>query len=133
MGRQRLHKRENGEGSIYLRKDGRWAAEVTTGFDEQGRQKRSRVYALTQAEARRYRDQVGVHLVPLIGRIELTRLGPEHVQQMINALLTKAKRTRRKKNDADEEDNQPTTLSPKTVKHCRDTLRGASTSQSNGI
>ena len=75
--------------------------------------------------AEMYRDQVRVHIVPLIGRFELTKLGPEHVQQLINALLKKAKRTKKKKNSADPEGSKPETLSPKTVKHCRDTLRAA--------
>lgn len=47
MGRKRLRKRANGEGSIYPRNDGRWAAEVTIGYDERGRQQKSRVYGRT--------------------------------------------------------------------------------------
>src|SRR5205085_4429937 len=52
MGRKRLRKRGNGEGSIYLRSDGRWAAELTIGYDERGRQQRLRVYGKTQTAAR---------------------------------------------------------------------------------
>lgn len=39
MARRRLRKRVNGEGSIYYREcDGRWAAEITVGYDDRGRQ-----------------------------------------------------------------------------------------------
>lgn len=135
MARKRMRKRANGEGSVYLRRDGRWAGEMTVGFNEEGRQIRPRVYGRTQAEARArlaemkqrvcqglqatpqritvaqfldrwltvkacqphvsyktedtYRTQVQVHIVPAIGRIELSKLTPEHVQRMINALLIK--------------------------------------------
>ena len=58
MGRKRMHKRANGEGSVYLRADGRWAAELTTGYDEAGRQVRPRVYGKTQAEVRAKLDEV---------------------------------------------------------------------------
>jgi hypothetical protein len=53
-----MHKRANGEGSVYLRADGRWAAELTTGYDERGRQVRPRVYGKTQAEVRAKLDEV---------------------------------------------------------------------------
>ena len=52
MGRRRRGKRANGEGSIYLRSGGRWVAEVTIGYDERGRQRRSQVYGRSQAEVR---------------------------------------------------------------------------------
>jgi hypothetical protein len=126
MGRRRFRKRANGEGSIYTRTDGRWAAEVTVGYDERGRQQKSRVYGRTQAEAknkldelkarlaqgvaprpqrqtvaqflntwldtvcsesvshktqRTYRDLAEDHIIPALGRIELSKLGPQHVQQ----------------------------------------------------
>jgi integrase len=51
MARRRARKRGNGEGSIYRRNDGRWAAEITVGFDERGHQIRPRVYGRTQNEA----------------------------------------------------------------------------------
>lgn len=63
--------------------------------------------------------------MPAIGRIGLSKLTPEHVQQLINALLVKAKRTARKKSGAGDDDAAQETLSPRTVKHCRDTLRAA--------
>jgi integrase len=171
MSRKRLRKRANGEGSLYYREcDGRWAAEITAGYDDRGRQLKCRVYGKTQAEARRkleamkegveqglsakpekltvaqflerwlnlkasrphvsykteetYRDQVKVHIVPAIGRIELTRLTAEQVQQMVNTLLAKVKRNPGKNADSTS-DASLETLSPRTVKHCRDTLRAA--------
>lgn len=46
-------KRENGQGSIYLRKDGRWVASIQSGFKENGRPNIKTKYAKTQAEAKR--------------------------------------------------------------------------------
>lgn len=46
-------KRENGQGSIYLRKDGRWVASIQNGFKENGRPNIKIKYAKTQAEAKR--------------------------------------------------------------------------------
>ena len=43
-------KRGHGEGSIYRRKDGRWAASITLGYDAQGRQRKRTVYGKTRAE-----------------------------------------------------------------------------------
>jgi integrase len=71
-----------------------------------------------------YRTQVRVHIVPAIGRIELSKLTPEHVQRMINALLVKPKRTTRK-DGSRKARATPETLSSSTVKSCRDTLRAA--------
>ncbi len=34
----------NGDGSIYQRKDGRWCAAVTIGYDENGKQKKKYIY-----------------------------------------------------------------------------------------
>jgi integrase len=51
MGRRRLGKRANGEGSVYQRADGRWTATLTLGFNAAGRQIRRHVYGRTQAEA----------------------------------------------------------------------------------
>lgn len=172
MGRKRTRKRANGEGSVYPRSDGRWAGELTTGFNAEGKQIRATVYGRTQAEARAkleelkqraaqglelkperltvgkfldrwltsaacqphvsfkteqaYRDQVRVHIVPEIGHIELAKLTPEHVQRMVNALLAKPKRAAGKEMSADASaERSKETLSPRTVKHCRDTLRAA--------
>ena len=46
-------KRENGQGSIYLRKDGRWVASIQNGFKENGKPNIKTKYAKTQAEAKR--------------------------------------------------------------------------------
>lgn len=172
MSRRRLRKRANGEGSVYYREcDARWAAEITVGYDDRGRQVKPRVYGRTQAEARAkldelrkrisqglkpkpdrltvaqflerwlavsgcephvefktaesYRNQVNLHIVPAIGRIELTKLGPEDVQQLINIMFTKAKRVSTKKGGVSDVTLPTQTFSPKTVKQCRDTLRTA--------
>ena len=176
MGRKRLRKRANGEGSIYFRSDCRWAAEVTVGYDERGRQQKSRVYGKTQAEAhdkleklkarlaeglppkperqtvaeflntwldtvcsdnvsqktqRTYRDLAEDHIIPALGRIELSKLGPQHVQQFVKDLRNKPKPPRKKNQNAEEcaEAQNPAgaapCLSQRTVKHCRDVLRAA--------
>lgn len=51
MARRRSTRRGRGEGSVFQRTDGNWAGEVTTGYDENGKQKRKTVYGKTQAEA----------------------------------------------------------------------------------
>ncbi len=45
-------KRSNGEGSIFKRADGRWAAKLTIGVDSLGKQKTRTVYGKTQADVR---------------------------------------------------------------------------------
>src|SRR5436305_14859976 len=79
MGRRRLRKRANGEGSVYLGSDGRWAAEMTTGYDEHGRQQRPRVYGRTQAQALAKLDE-------LKKRIE-QGLPPKPVRQTVSQFL----------------------------------------------
>lgn len=44
------HRRGNGEGSVFQRKDGRWAATITAGHTETGKRKRRTVYAATKRE-----------------------------------------------------------------------------------
>lgn len=46
-------KRENGQGSVYLRKDGRWVASIQNGFKDNGKPNIKTKYAKTQAEAKR--------------------------------------------------------------------------------
>lgn len=48
--RAKKTRRGRGEGSIYRRKDGRWAGEVFLGYSEDGRRLRKQVYGKTQAE-----------------------------------------------------------------------------------
>jgi integrase len=168
MGRKRLHKRANGEGSAYYREcDGRWAAEVTVGYDERGRQIKQRVYAKTQAEvlnkldemrsrvaqglparpqrqttgqflnrwlnevacyprigrkaATTYRDLMEDHVLPLLGPIELTKLGPEDVERLVTHILNTLKPSRKKNSDDPSRERYSVT----TAKHCRDVLRAA--------
>lgn len=47
----RPRSRGNGEGSIYQRKDGRWVAAVTLGYDASGKIKRTIRYGKTRREA----------------------------------------------------------------------------------
>jgi len=49
MGRRR---RTNGEGSVFLRGDGRWVASITLGFDENGKQLLRTVTGKTASEVR---------------------------------------------------------------------------------
>jgi len=44
-------RRGNNEGSIYQRPDGRWTAQVTTGYGNDGKAQRKTVYGKTRAEA----------------------------------------------------------------------------------
>ena len=46
-------KREHGQGTIYLRKDGRWYGAVQNGYNENGKPKMITVYGKTEAEAKR--------------------------------------------------------------------------------
>src|ERR1039458_9253205 len=168
MGRRRRGKRANGEGSIYLRSGGRWVAEVTIGYDERGRQRRSQVYGRTQAEVRdklyelkarlsaglppkpekqtvaqflntwletvcpanvgdktlrTYRDLAEDHIIPAFGRMELGKLGPQHVQQFVEDLRKKPKAPRKKNQDTEGSADahavavaEPESLSQRTVK-----------------
>jgi integrase len=43
-------RRGNNEGSIYQRKDGRWAAQVTVGLDDNGKPERRYIYGASRAE-----------------------------------------------------------------------------------
>lgn len=54
---RRSRKRGNGEGSIYRRKDGRWAAAVTVGYTADGSQRRKTVYAETRIEVAKKLDE----------------------------------------------------------------------------
>lgn len=176
MSRRRLRKRANGEGSVYQRSDGRWVAEVTVGYDENGRQQKACAYGRTQSEAcgrlaelrsrmaqglpakperqtvsqflttwldtvccppnvslktnRTYRDLCEDHIIPALGRLELSKLAPQHVQQLVSDLLDKPKPGRKKKHPEGPQGQasappEPERLSSRTVKHCRDVLRAA--------
>lgn len=50
MPRRKSTRRGRGEGTVFERANGSWAGEVTTGYDENGKQKRKTVYGKTQAE-----------------------------------------------------------------------------------
>ena len=116
-----MARRGHGEGSIYLRKDGRWAATITLeGY------KRKTYYGKTRREVQeqlkvalreqqqgtlitapqqtveqflrqwleghkstvrirtyeRYEEMVRLHLVPVLGRIPLQKLSPQHVRML---------------------------------------------------
>lgn len=47
---RKRHRRGNGEGSVFERSDGRWAATISVGRSENGRLKRRTVYAKTKRE-----------------------------------------------------------------------------------
>ena len=51
MPRRKSTRRGRGEGTVSERPDGTWTGQVTTGYDENGKQKRKTVYGKTQAEA----------------------------------------------------------------------------------
>jgi integrase len=79
---------------------------------------------------RTYRDLCEDHIIPALGRIELSRLRPQHVQQFINDLMKTPKRPRKKNiEDAVAQGRAQTEpqecFSSRTAKHCRDALRPA--------
>ena len=43
-------RRKRGDGSLHLRKDGRWEGRVVVGYDEKGRPKTKNVLAKTKSE-----------------------------------------------------------------------------------
>jgi integrase len=51
--KRRTARRGNGEGSIYQRSDGRWAAEITVGYGDNGKRRRKTVYGWTKAEVQK--------------------------------------------------------------------------------
>ncbi len=56
-------RRASGEGSIYKRKDGRWAADFTIGRTSTGKRRRKTVYGRTQAEVlKRLAELVSKHV-----------------------------------------------------------------------
>lgn len=70
-----MGKRAHGEGTIYQRPDGRWAAAITIGF-EAGRQKRKFVYGKTQSQVRdklrKLREQQATGTLPAPNRRTLS-------------------------------------------------------------
>jgi integrase len=122
-----MKRRGHGEGSLYQRADGRWAAQIDLGWHD-GRRVRKTLYATTRREVvekltaarramdaglrptgdrltvgayltewleavevrpstlRRYRQIVGSHLVPHLGRVPLAKLSPPDVERMLRAV-----------------------------------------------
>jgi integrase len=78
---------------------------------------------------RTYRDLCEDHVIPGVGRIELSKVTPQHVQQLVNDLSNKPKPLRKKdRPDGPGEELtplEPQVLSSRTVKRCRDVLRAA--------
>lgn len=56
------YKRANGEGTIYQRKDGRWAGAVTIGYDENGKQIKKTVYGRNQTEVAKKLSEISGRL-----------------------------------------------------------------------
>jgi integrase len=124
---RKKRRRARGEGSIFLRADGRFAASVSVGY-RHGKRVRKTFYGKTQAavldqltKARRelqvglpvapdkqttgefltqwlegtakprlrprtfadYKKVVNKHLIPAFDKVQLTRLGPEHVRELL--------------------------------------------------
>lgn len=68
---KKKHRRLNGEGTIYQRPDGRWAAQITIDYDPStGKPKRQTFYGKTPEEVNekltkaRYEQQIGAYLEP---------------------------------------------------------------------
>lgn len=149
--RRRRSRRGNREGSIFRRRDGRWVASLTTGYDGSGRQLRKDLYARTRAE-------VADKLHEALKKLEEGRpLSPERqtVAQFLARWLEDVARpnvspkTHRTYADLIKKHLEPglgavdlykldpqqvqhflnglsaSGLSPTTVKHCRDCLRAA--------
>ncbi len=129
---KKQRKRGQGEGSIYKRKDGRWAAAINLGYRD-GKLHRKTFYGATREEVKgklvaalndqqkglpvitehqtlkqfltqwledcvkpsvRYRTyecyamHVNRYIVPALGKLTLTKLGPQHVQTLMNEQLS---------------------------------------------
>jgi integrase len=72
-----------------------------------------------------YRYIVTTHLIPAIGKIQIQKLGPQHVQTLINGKLDTAKMPRAKKpaESAEREPEPPLAkLSARSVRHIHRTL-----------
>lgn len=149
--KERRRSRGNGEGSIFLRADGRWVASVTMGYNQNGLQARKNYYGKTRAEVVRKLDEAKKMLAeghPLsaekqtVGQF-LTRWLTDVVRpstsfkthQTYSDLIRKHIAPGLGKIDLQKLDPQQVQhflntksasgLSPTTVKHCRDCLRAA--------
>lgn len=60
------YRRANGEGTIYQRKDGRWAGAVTIGYDENGKQIKKTVYGRNQTEVAKKLSDISGRLAILM-------------------------------------------------------------------
>lgn len=145
-----MGKRGQNEGSVHKRKDGRWAATISLGY-QNGRRVRKSFYGDTRREVQErltqalrdqqqglpiaterqtvgqflqnwltesvkpsvrpktytsYEQLMRLHLSPVLGKIPLQKLAPQHVQALLNQKLAGG-------------------LSPRTVQYLRATLRCA--------
>jgi integrase len=134
MGRKKVNKRGNSEGSIRLRKDGRYEARVTLGFGANGKQIQKSFYGKERKDVVQkmndammnlyngtYVEESGVtleswinkyldeyakhklkgtslenykiitktHIVPMLGRLKLTKIKTSNIQTFINELSKK--------------------------------------------
>ena len=62
-GNTKKHRRGNGEGSVYQRKDGTWAAVLTVGVKPDGKPDRKFLYGKTRKEAVSYTHLVRAGIV----------------------------------------------------------------------
>ena len=157
-----MAKRKNGEGTVRLRKDGRWEGRVVIGYDDKGNPKTKSVLAHTKGECvekleklkeecgrtaeklksdmpfgdwiifwyqyfsspklrpttqSTYENRIYVHIVPSIGKIPLSKLTQNDLQQF----YAKLKRTGRKK----DVETKGTGLSDRMVRSCHALCRSA--------
>jgi integrase len=162
MTKGKKRKRGQNEGTIYQRKDGRWAAGISLGY-QNGKLKRKSFYGKTRDEVQKsltkalhdhqaglpvalprqtleqfldrwlidcvkpsvrpktfasYSQLVKLHINPQLGRLPLSKLGPEHVQRFLNDRLAVGA-IRKKETDPIKG------LSPRTVQYLRAVLRRA--------
>lgn len=132
-------RRSRGEGSIFRRKDGRYAATISLGW-KNGKRARKTFYGRTQAEVRKqlqkaqadvaqglpvalerqtvaafleswltgtakprlrprtyadYKKIVDKHLVPVVGHLQVSKLGPQHLQELFAAKTAEGLSARR--------------------------------------
>ena len=59
----RRRRRSNGEGSIFQRKDGRWVGSITTGFNDDGQQKKKIVYGCSKNDVVKKLSDLSVRLI----------------------------------------------------------------------
>ena len=94
-------RRKRGNGSLHLRKDGRWEGRIVVGYDEKGLPRTKNVLAKTKSDhwyqreckpkirpktQADYENRIYQHIIPELGSISLAKLTAADLQQFYNRL-----------------------------------------------